>query len=113
MLILETERLALRRRLPLAEILAEIASRARIRNPYARMTGDGLTHAAQRLASSKRHLAAEETYHLIEAFADNQDRREAKDSQGSSRTAIAQERRLVRRIHDDLERLAIEYRESL
>lgn len=107
------ERLALRRRVPLAEILAEIASRARIRNPYARMTGDGLTHAAQRLASSKRHLAAEETYHLIEAFADTQDRREEKASPGSARTAIAQERRLVRRIHDDLERLAIEYRESL
>jgi hypothetical protein len=106
------ERLAARRRVPLAEILAELAPRARLRNPYARMTGDGLTHAAQRLATSKRHLAAEETYHLIEAFADTQDRCEEKAGQGATRPAIA-ERRLVRRIRDDLERLAIEYRESV
>lgn len=107
------ERVAARRRVALSDVLAEIAPRAHVRNPFARMTGDGLTHAAERLATSKRHLAAEETYHLIEAFADSQDRREAGAPLRSARAAIARERRLVRRIHEDLERLAIEYRESL
>ena len=107
------ERVAGRRRVPLAEILAELVPRARARNPYARMTGDGLTHAAHHLATSKSRLAAEETYHLIEAFADSQDRHEANAPPRAARTAISHERRLVRRIHDELERLAIEYRESL
>ncbi len=106
-------RIAQRRHVPLPEILAELAPRARARNPYARMTGDGLTHAAQRLATSKSRLAAVETYHLIEAFADSQDRREENTPTRAGRAAIAGERPLVRRIHDELERLAIEYREGL
>lgn len=107
------ERLAQRRKVPLAEILAELAPRARSRNPFARMTGDGLTHAAHRLATSKSHLASEETYHLIQAFADSQDRHEANARPRPAESANVGERRLVRRIRDELERLAIEYRESL
>lgn len=107
------EKVAHRRHVPVGEVLAEIAPRARIRNPYARMTGDGLTHAAQRLATRRRNLAAVETYHLIEAFADSQDRRENGSARGSARISIAAERRLVRKLHDELEQLALEYRESL
>ncbi|MAG34581.1 MAG: hypothetical protein CL908_27245 [Deltaproteobacteria bacterium] len=50
------------------EVLREIAPCAIARNPYARMTGDGLAHAARRLSHSCRRLAAEETYRLIQAF---------------------------------------------
>jgi hypothetical protein len=107
------ERVAQRRRVPLQELLADIAPRARARNPYARMTGDGLTHAAQRLATSRKQLAAVETYHLIEAFADSQDRREASAAAHASRAMLAGERRIVKRIHEELERLSIEYREGL
>ena len=107
------ERVAARQHVPLSDVLADIAPRARARNPYARMTGDGLTHAAERLSTSRRRLAAEETYHLIEAFADSQDRHDTKPSPNAARATIARERLLVRRIHQDLERLSIEYRESL
>jgi len=107
------DRVAARRRVPLSEILADLAPRARARNPYARMTGDGLTHAAHRLSVSKSHLAAEETCHLIDAFADSQDRQESDAPARPGRTPIGEARPLVRRIHQDLERLSIEYRESL
>jgi hypothetical protein len=107
------ERVAQRRHLPLTEILAELAPRARARNPFARMTGDGLTHAAQRLATSKSRLSAEETYHLIDAFADSQDRHDESMPPRASPVSFAGERPLVRRIHDELERLSIEYREGL
>jgi uncharacterized protein YdiU (UPF0061 family) len=107
------ERVAQRRHLPLTEILAELAPRARARNPFARMTGDGLTHAAQRLATSKSRLSAEETYHLIDAFADSQDRHDENMPPRATHASFAGERPLVRRIHDELERLSIEYREGL
>ncbi|MBK7950086.1 MAG: hypothetical protein IPK00_15345 [Deltaproteobacteria bacterium] len=107
------ERVAQRRHVPLTDVLADLAPRARLRNPYARMTGDGLTHAAKRLATSRRRLAPEETYRLIEAFADSQDRREEARTHAAARTSIAAARKLVRRIHEDLEQLSLEYRESL
>jgi uncharacterized protein YdiU (UPF0061 family) len=107
------DRVAQRRHVPLADVLAELAPRARVRNPYARMTGDGLTHAAGRLSSSRRRLDADEVYRLIEAFADSQDRREDARSRGVARSSIAEARKLVRRIHEELEKLSLEYRESL
>ncbi|MEZ4334543.1 MAG: hypothetical protein R3F35_22540 [Myxococcota bacterium] len=107
------ERVAQRRRVSVADVLADLVPRARVRNPYARMTGDGLTHAAHRIATSRRRLAAEETYRLIEAFADTQDRNEKDRARRTPRVAMAGERPLVRRIHEELERLALEYREGL
>lgn len=94
-------------------MIADLVPRARIRNPYARMTGDGLTHAAHRIATSRRRLAAEETWRLIEAFADTQDRGEDERARRSLRAVLASERPLVRRIHEELERLSLEYREGL
>lgn len=107
------ERVAHHRHVALTEVLADLAPRARLRNPYARMTGDGLTHAAHRLATCHRHLAAHETYRLVEAFADSQDRRERSGASSPARAAVANGRKLVRRVHEDIEKLALEYRESL
>jgi len=100
------------------EILREVSGRAVARNPHARMTGDGLTHATRRLTSNRSRLAPEETFRLLRAFADFQQR---EPSPGSGRRGsappdpnpIAEERPLVRRIHRDLLRLAREFRESL
>jgi hypothetical protein len=95
-----------------ASLLAEIAPKAASRNPYARMTGDGLTHATRRIASSRRRLAAEETYRLVQAFARSQNLSIEAGSDADS-DPMAQERPLVQRIYRDLQRLAVDHRESL
>jgi hypothetical protein len=77
------------------------------------MTGDGLTHATRRLTSNRGRLAPEETYRLIRAFADSQQREEGAPSRSDPDDAMSCERPLVRRIHRDLQRLASDYRESL
>lgn len=101
---------------PREEVLREVSERAVLRNPYARMTGDGLTHATRRLTSNRSRLAPEETFRLLRAFADFQQREPSPDH-GSAETAgaapLSEERPLVRRIHRDLLRLARDFRESL
>jgi uncharacterized protein YdiU (UPF0061 family) len=104
---------ASRRRCSLESILAELAPRAAARNPYARMTGDGLTHATRRLTTNRGRLAPEETYRLIRAFADSQGREGPDSPINTDEDAMICERPLVRRIHRDLQRLASDYRESL
>ena len=97
----------------LERVLGELAPRAATRNPYARMTGDGLTHATRRLTVNRGRLAPEETYRLIMAFANSQER-DATDSDRKARdSAMAFERPLVKRIQRDLQRLTSDYRESL
>ena len=97
--------------------LEEIAPRAAQRNPYLRMTGDGLTHATRRLTTNRRRLEPEETYRLIQAFADSQQREGLGHTKGkgcaSHLERMASERPLVQRIHRDMQALARTYRESL
>jgi hypothetical protein len=94
-------------------LLADLAPRAAVRNPYARMTGDGLTHATRRLTTNRSRLAPEETYRLIRAFAQSQQHQDPGPGIHSNEDAMLCERPLVRRIHRDLQRLASDYRESL
>ena len=102
-----------KKRRSVRSILEDIAPGARRRNPYARMTGDGLTHATRRLTANRKRLEAEETYRLIQAFADTQQREDASTSATNFVDTIATERKLVRRIHKDMQELARDYRESL
>ncbi len=104
---------ARRRRRSLESVLAELAPRAAARNPHARMTGDGLTHATRRLTCNRGRLAPEETYRLIMAFADSQQRDDPSFGSLADEDKMTCERPLVRRIHRDLQRLASDYRESL
>jgi len=97
----------------LEAVLAQLAPRAAARNPYGRMTGDGLTHATRRLTTNRGRLAPEETYRLIMAFADSQSREGPSDATRIDEDSMSCERPLVRRIHRDLQRLASDYRESL
>ena len=102
-----------RQRSSLRSVLEEIGPRATQRNPYARMTGDGLTHATRRLTTNRRRLAPEETYRLIQAFADSQQRDEKPGAPPNHIDAMASERSLVQRIHRSMQALARDYRESL
>lgn len=104
---------ASRRRRSLESVLSELAPRAAARNPHARMTGDGLTHATRRLTTNRGRLAPEETYRLIMAFASSQERDARASNDPAGEDAMSHERSLVRRIHRDLQRLASDYRESL
>lgn len=97
----------------LRSVLEEIAPRAARRNPYARMTGDGLTHATRRLTTNRRRLEPEETYRLIQAFADSQQREDVASSPANHIDAMTTERSLVQRIHRSMQDLARDYRESL
>ena len=101
--------LARRRRCCQKPALASIRAAAEARNPYARMTGDGLTHATRRLTTNRKRLAPEEAFRLVQAFADFQEREPA--TRPSS--PLDDERPLVRRIYRDLLALAEEYREGL
>ncbi len=106
------DRVARRRGETREAVLAEIAPRAAARNPWARMTGDGLTHATRRLTANRSRLAPEETYRLIQAFAGSQDF--ARETvAGGADDPVAEERPLVRRLHRDIQRLVADYRESL
>lgn len=104
---------ARRRDASIESVLIDLAPRARARNPYARMTGDGLTHATRRLTTNRGRLAPEETYRLIQAFADSQDHGDRLDPSAEPAQAMADERPLVRRIHRDVQKLASVYREGL
>jgi hypothetical protein len=93
-------------------VLHEMTTRAASRNPYARMTGDGLTHATRRLTSNRKRLAPEETFRLVHAFADFQ-QREGAPVEDPETDPMQHERPLVRRLHRDLMTLARDFRESL
>lgn len=97
-----------RRRRSRRWVLAQISPRARARNPYARMTGDGLTHATRRLSVNRRRLRAEESHRLVQAFADFQQRDDAPPPPDFS-----DERPLLRRLLGDLISLTRDFRESL
>ncbi len=99
--------LAARRRRSRRATLAHLAPTAQARNPYARMTGDGLTHATRRLSAHRRRLRAEESHRLIQAFADSQQRDDPPDPD------LSAERPLVRRILRDLLSITRDFRESL
>jgi hypothetical protein len=77
------------------------------------MTGDGLTHATRRLTRNRGRLEPEETYRLIQAFADSQQRGAVPTSSANAIDAMTTERKLVQRIHRDMQDLARDYRESL
>ncbi len=104
---------AQRRKHTLEQVLGDLAPRATARNPYARMTGDGLTHATQRLTVNRGRLAPEETYRLIMAFAISQQHDASDSERRAAEDAMDLERPLVRRIHRDLQRLTSDYRESI
>jgi hypothetical protein len=95
-----------------ASLLTQIAPKAASRNPHARMTGDGLTHATRRIASNRSRLAAEESYRLVQVFARSQDPAIEADSDMDD-DPMAEERPLVQRIYRDILRLAVDYREGL
>ena len=96
-----------------AELLAEIAPHADARNPYARMTGDGLTHATTRLSRACRRLAPEECYRLVQAFAASQHQARPSGTEAPEAPLdLADERPLVRRLHRAIQRLVEDYRES-
>jgi uncharacterized protein YdiU (UPF0061 family) len=99
----------------LEALLSRIAPLAAARNPYARMTGDGLTHATQRLAAQRSRLTPEETYRLIEAFVDSQDlgARAAVIGTAPEIDAMADARPLVQRLHDAIQQVSLDFRESL
>ena len=99
--------LARRQRRSRRATLAGLVPAARARNPYARMTGDGLTHATRRLSRNRRRLRPEESHRLIQAFADFQQRDEA------SPPDLSRERPLVQRILRDLLAITRDFRESL
>jgi hypothetical protein len=100
-------------------LLEELAPRAAQRNPYVRMTGDGLTHATRRLTINRGRLEPEETYRLIQAFADSQQREGLDPHDGKKKRSanhldhMDSERPLVQRIHRDMQELARDYREGL
>jgi hypothetical protein len=99
--------------------LEELAPRAALRNPYIRMTGDGLTHATRRLTTNRSRLEPEEIYRLIQAFADSQQREGLEHTKPKGKRSanhlerMDSERPLVQRIHRDMQELARTYRESL
>jgi len=79
------------------------------------MTGDGLTHATKRLATQRSRLRPEETYRLIQAFVDSQDlaaRATGIPSQ-SGEHAMTEERPLVQRLHEAIQQVSLDFRESL
>ena len=106
-------RVARRRRCSLRSVLEDIAPRAALRNPYIRMTGDGLTHATRRLTSNRSRLEPEETYRLVQAFADSQQREDGPAAGSRQMDDMKTERMLVQRIHKSMQKLARDYRESL
>ncbi|MCR9097990.1 MAG: protein adenylyltransferase SelO family protein [bacterium] len=99
--------LARRQRRSRRSTLAGLAPAARDRNPYARMTGDGLTHATRRLSRNRRRLRPEESHRLIQAFADFQQRDDPPTPD------LSNERPLVQRILRDLLAITRDFRESL
>jgi uncharacterized protein YdiU (UPF0061 family) len=109
------EEIAVTQERGLQQLLSAVAPRAAARNPYARMTGDGLAHATRRLANARDRLTPEETYRLIDAFVRSQDlSARTRDAAGPSQTdTMATERPLVRRLHAALRRDSVDFRESL
>lgn len=99
---------AARRRRSRRNTLERMAPLAAARNPWARMTGDGLTHATRRLADPRRRLSPDELHVLVQAFADAQQR----DGRPPERD-LTGERPAVRRLHRSLLALTEDYRESL
>jgi uncharacterized protein YdiU (UPF0061 family) len=95
------------------DVIEAIAPTAAIRNPRARMTGDGLTHATRRLTRNRRRLAPEETYRLVQAFVDTQLLDDVPERRTAGVDAMAFERPLIRRIHRDMLQIADDFRESL
>lgn len=89
-------------------VLAAVADRAERRNPYARMTGDGLTHATRQITARRRDLAPEEIFELLRAYADFQQREGPPPSD-----PLEGQRPLVQRLHRKLRRLTEDFRESL
>jgi len=98
---------AKRKRRSRQRTLERLAPRARERNPVARMTGDGLTHATRRLSVNRRRLKPEESHRLVQAFADFQERDDGLQAD------LAGERPIVQRLLRDLIALTHEFRESL
>jgi uncharacterized protein YdiU (UPF0061 family) len=93
-------------------LLASIAPKAAARNPYARMTGDGLAHATKQIAANRSRLTPEEIYRLIDAFVRAQDySARAADLDAADR--MPHERPFVRSLHDAIRCVSVDFRESL
>jgi uncharacterized protein YdiU (UPF0061 family) len=99
--------LSARRRRSRRATLTHLLPSARSRNPYARMTGDGLTHATRRLSVNRGRLRPEESHRLIQAFADSQQR------EAAPAPDLSNERPLVQRLLSDLLAITRDFRESL
>jgi hypothetical protein len=95
-----------------ASELAAIAPRAAARNPFARMTGDGLTHATRRIAAKRSELRPEEIDRLIKAFVVSQDS-SCVMPPADAPDPTAGDRPLVQRLHEVLRRVTVDFRESL
>lgn len=95
-----------------SSVLASMAPLAAARNPYARMTGDGLTHATTRIAEQLHRLTPDEVYRLVRAFVETQDFAHRARRSGST-DSMAGERPLLRRLHESLLRCSLDFRESL
>ena len=54
---------------PMQAVLAELAARAATINAYARVTGDGVAHAATRLTRARKALGPDGVYEVIDRFA--------------------------------------------
>ena len=82
---------------PLRRVLADVAGRSASINGYARVTGDAITHAARRLARSRRRLGPTATWEVVKRFAGG----------GAPRSKNA------KRVFDELLRLVIDSRDGI
>lgn len=89
-----------------------LAARTPILNPYDRITGDAVDHAAGRLLGRRPRLSPESIHRLIQAFVDDQDqdpeRFVARAKSGEQRLSSV-ERRVLR----SMRRIARDFREGL
>jgi hypothetical protein len=89
------------------DVLADVAARSATINAYARITGDAVTHAAARLARSRKALGPDGLYDVIARFARRQSR------VAGAAGGDAPRRPDAKRVFDDLFKLVIVSRDGL
>ncbi|MEX2206262.1 MAG: hypothetical protein WEF50_08555 [Myxococcota bacterium] len=95
-------------RRPLAEFLAEVARRSAVINRRARITGDGVDYATDRLLRHRRRLGPAGVMRVIAEFVNHQDLNPA-----SASAAASKPKGDVRRVLDSLIRVVTELRHGL
>ena len=91
---------------PMRTVFSALAARASKINAYARVTGDGVAHAAARLTRSRRALGPDGVYEVIDRFARLR-------TQPSARAGDAPASPDAKRVFDALFVLAIKTRDGL